>query len=83
MRSIPLVERQYQVALWIESGTFVGEIRDLVDLTVGPAARRDGYVPPRPEVRGWVDFKTECSSHLFKAASPAAKRERSKRTECT
>jgi hypothetical protein len=64
LRSIPLVERQYRVALWIDSGSFLGEIPDVIDLTVAPAARRDDYVPPRPEVRGWVDFKTECSCRL-------------------
>jgi lipopolysaccharide transport system ATP-binding protein len=72
LRSIPLVERQYRVALWIDSGVFLGEITDVVDLTVAPAAKRDGYVPPRPEVRGWVDFRTDCSSHLYQEPSLAA-----------
>jgi hypothetical protein len=65
LRSIPLVERQYQVALWIDSGAWMGEIKDVADLIVAPAAKRDGYVPPRPEVRGWVAFKTDCSSRLL------------------
>jgi lipopolysaccharide transport system ATP-binding protein len=72
LQSIPLVERQYRVALWIDSGVFTGELTDMIDLTVAPAPRREGYVPPRPEVRGWVNFKTKCSCHLDQKSAMAA-----------
>jgi hypothetical protein len=72
LQSIPLVERQYRVALWIDSGVFIGELTEMIDLTVAPALRREGYVPPRPEVRGWVDFKTKCSCHLDQKSARAA-----------
>jgi lipopolysaccharide transport system ATP-binding protein len=72
LQSIPLVERQYRVTLWIDSGVFIGELTDVIDLTIAPAAKREGYVPPRPEVRGWVDFKTKCSCHLNQESSLAA-----------
>ena len=71
VHSMPLVERRYRVALWIDSGAFVGEIEEVFELIVAPAAVREGYVPPRPEVRGWVDFKTESSSKLQREASLA------------
>jgi hypothetical protein len=62
VRSIPLVERQYRIALWLDSGPFVGELKDLIDLTVAPATTKGPYAPVGPQYRGWVDFKTECFS---------------------
>jgi len=66
LRSIPLVERHYRVGLWIDSGEFTGEVADLVNLTVSSAVRGGLYAPARPEVRGWIEFQTECSSSFFK-----------------
>jgi len=64
IQSIPLVERQYRVSLWIDSGTFVGEVADVVDLIVSPATAGSRYTPARPEARGWVEFKSECTSRV-------------------
>jgi lipopolysaccharide transport system ATP-binding protein len=64
LRSVPLVEKQYRVALWVDSGAFIGELTDVVDLIVAPRTKNEGHVPPRPEVRGWVAFDTKCSSKL-------------------
>ena len=64
LRSIPLVERQYRIALWIDSGEFVGEVTDLADLTVAPAVASSLYTPSAPQYRGWVEFNTECSARL-------------------
>jgi lipopolysaccharide transport system ATP-binding protein len=65
LRSLPLVERNYRISLWIDSGEFTGEIADKIDLIVAPAKPVDGYVPPRPEVRGWIHFNTDCSCRLY------------------
>jgi lipopolysaccharide transport system ATP-binding protein len=65
LRTIPLVENHYRVNAWIDSGTFVGELVDLVELRVSPATGDTLYPPYRPEVRGWVEFKTELSSRPY------------------
>jgi lipopolysaccharide transport system ATP-binding protein len=70
VQSIPLVERQYRVGLWIDSGPFVGELKDLVDLTVAPAMAKNTYAPVGPQYRGWVEFKTECFSRPISGAVP-------------
>jgi lipopolysaccharide transport system ATP-binding protein len=62
LRSIPLVENHYRVSAWIDSGAFVGEVPDLVELRVLPARAKTLYTPYRPEVRGWVEFKAELAS---------------------
>jgi lipopolysaccharide transport system ATP-binding protein len=66
LRAIPLVENHYRVSAWIDSGVFVGELADLVELRVSPATAYASYVPHRPEVRGWVEFKTELSSKSYR-----------------
>jgi lipopolysaccharide transport system ATP-binding protein len=71
VRSIPLVERQYRVGLWIDSGPFVGELKDLVDLTVAPATAKSIYAPVGPQYRGWVEFKTECFSRSISGQEPS------------
>src|SRR5262245_26104764 len=65
LRSIPLVENHYRVNAWIDSGAFVGELADLVELRISPATGHTLYAPYRPEVRGWVEFKTELSSRPY------------------
>ena len=69
IRSIPLVERQYRIGLWINSGAFVGEVQELADLTVSPAMVTGQYARAAPEHRGWVEFKTECSARLYPDSS--------------
>ncbi len=64
IQSIPLVERQYRIGLWINSGAFVGEVQELANLTVSPAVVPGQYVRAAPEYRGWVEFKTECSARV-------------------
>jgi lipopolysaccharide transport system ATP-binding protein len=66
LREIPLVENHYRVSAWIDSGPFVGELTDLVELRVSPATRETWYTPYRPQVRGWVEFKTELSSRPYR-----------------
>jgi hypothetical protein len=58
LRSIPLVENQYLVSLWIDSSSFVGEVTDLPALRVSPQGSNSLYVPYRPEVRGLVEFES-------------------------
>jgi lipopolysaccharide transport system ATP-binding protein len=65
LQSIPLVENHYRVNAWIDSGAFVGELADLVELRISPATGDTLYPPYRPEVRGWVEFKTELSSRSY------------------
>jgi lipopolysaccharide transport system ATP-binding protein len=62
LRSVPLVENDYRVSAWIDSGAFVGEVPDVAELRVSPARGNTLYTPHRPAVRGWVEFKTELSS---------------------
>ena len=64
IRSIPLVERQYRMGIYINSGTFVGEVSDLVELTVSPDIGNGLYSRYTPQFRGWVEFNAECSSRL-------------------
>jgi hypothetical protein len=67
LRAVPLVENRYHVGLYINSGAFVGDVTEVADLIVYPAFRHASYTQYRPEVRGWVEFAIECSSHLVKA----------------
>ena len=72
LHSVPLVERQYRVDLWIDSGAFVGEIHDLLDLTVAPAISKSSYTPAGAQYRGWINFKTECSAEICEELPPMA-----------
>ena len=65
LQSIPLVDRRYRVGLYIDSGTFVGDIPDLIDLSVTTGEWGNSYAQYRSEVRGWVEFTTQCSSRLI------------------
>jgi hypothetical protein len=69
IQSIPLVERQYRISLWINSGAFVGEIADLADFTVSPAMVIDMHARAAPEYRGWVEFKTQCTARFYQDLS--------------
>jgi len=64
LRSIPLVENQYRINAWVDSGGFVGELVDLASLRVAPASGNAAYSPFQPEVRGWVEFNSELSSNI-------------------
>jgi lipopolysaccharide transport system ATP-binding protein len=65
LRSIPLVDRQYRVGLYINSGVFVGNVTDLADLTVCPNIGKHPYARYEPQHRGWVEFRAECSSSIY------------------
>ena len=54
LRSVPLVEHQYRVNLYVDSGAFIGETDELVALTVSPTEEKSAYTrsAPRFEV-GW------------------------------
>jgi lipopolysaccharide transport system ATP-binding protein len=62
--SLPLVEREYRINLWIDSGEFVGEVTDLADLTVSPAVTDSKFTPSAPQHRGWMEFDIECSARV-------------------
>ena len=64
LKSIPLVERQYRVSIYINSGAFVGEIADIAELTVYPVTEGDLFARYPAGARGWVEFKTECACVL-------------------
>ena len=55
--SIPLVDRQYRIGMYINSGAFVGVVPDLATLIVCPAVERSYYAKYPPEQRGWVELK--------------------------
>jgi lipopolysaccharide transport system ATP-binding protein len=69
IQSIPLVERQYRISVWINSGAFVGEVADLADLTVSPAMTSDVPTRAPSQYRGWVEFKTQYSAQLYRDRS--------------
>ena len=69
IRSLPLVDRQYRISLYINSGAFVGIVSDLADLTVAPAPLARSYSQYPPEYRGWVELKVESSSLLHRKSS--------------
>jgi lipopolysaccharide transport system ATP-binding protein len=69
LRSIPLVENQYVISLWIDSSSFVGEVSDFAELTVTPHQSNLLYSPYRPEVRGWVEFDSEIRSTRFEESA--------------
>jgi lipopolysaccharide transport system ATP-binding protein len=64
VRSIPLVDRQYKIGMYIDSGAFVGDVPNLLVLTVSPAERHNAYTPYAPHARGSVEFETNCFSRL-------------------
>jgi lipopolysaccharide transport system ATP-binding protein len=68
LRSIPLVDHQYRVALWVDCGVSASTV-DVADLTIAPAHANDLYAPYPPQARGWVTFKTECSAQHHREPS--------------
>jgi lipopolysaccharide transport system ATP-binding protein len=67
VQSMPLVENYYCVGLYINSGTFVGDVLDLDRLTVLPACANGSYAQYPAEARGWVEFQSECSCQLLES----------------
>jgi ABC-type polysaccharide/polyol phosphate transport system ATPase subunit len=64
LRSIPLVEREYRVSLWIDSTTFVGEIPNVADLIISPSPAKTICPPFAAQYRGWIEFETKCSGQV-------------------
>ncbi len=64
LRSVPLVEHQYRINLYIDSGAFVGETDELVVLTVSPTEEKSAYARYAPRYRGWVEFETEFAARI-------------------
>jgi lipopolysaccharide transport system ATP-binding protein len=65
LKSIPLVDRQYRIALYIDAATFAAEI-DVAQLTVSPGQRLSSYATHQPQARGWIEFKSECTASKYK-----------------
>ena len=65
LRSIRLVENQYVISAWIDTGAFIGEVPGLAELTVAPGPANTPYAPYRPELRGFVEIETELRSARF------------------
>ena len=68
LRSIPLVDHQYRVALWVDYGVSASVV-DIADFTVSPIQANALYAPYRPQARGLVEFKTECSVQQYREHS--------------
>ena len=68
LRSIPLVDRQYRVALYIDAGVFAADV-DVAILTVSPGQKSSAYATQLPQARGWVEFSTECSARHYQKPS--------------
>jgi len=68
LRSIPLVDHQYRVALWVDWGVSASVV-DIADLTISPAQTNELYAPYPASARGLVEFKTECSLKQYREYS--------------
>ena len=68
LRSIPLVDHQYRVALWVDYGVSASVV-DVAELTVSPIQASALYAPYGPQARGLVEFKTECSVQQYREHS--------------
>ena len=68
LRSIPLVDHQYRVALWVDYGVSASVV-DVAELTVSPIQASGLYAPYGPQARGLVEFKTECSVQQYREHS--------------
>jgi lipopolysaccharide transport system ATP-binding protein len=64
LRSVPLVEHQYRINLYVDSGAFVGETDELVTLAVSPTEKKSSYARYAPRYRGWVEFETEFAARI-------------------
>jgi homopolymeric O-antigen transport system ATP-binding protein len=64
LRSIPLVEHQYRVALWVDAGASASVV-DVASFTVLPIQADALYAPYPAQARGLVEFKTECSLQQY------------------
>ena len=71
LRSIPLVDRQYRIALYIDAGVFAADA-DVAILTVSPGQKSSAYATQLPQARGWVEFSTECSARHYQKPSLVA-----------
>ena len=67
LNSVPLVDRQYRLGLYINSGAFVGDVMDIANLTIAPGMGNSTHSRYPPEYRGWLEFNDTCSSHLYRA----------------
>lgn len=61
LQSVSLVDRQYRIGLWIDTGAFACEV-DFADLTISPGQRNSFYAPHQSQIRGWVEFKSGSSA---------------------
>jgi homopolymeric O-antigen transport system ATP-binding protein len=69
LRSIPLVDHQYRVALWIDYGVSASVV-DIANFTVLPPIQENAlYAPYSAQARGLVEFKTECSLQQYREHS--------------
>lgn len=56
INSVPLVEGEYSIGLFVDSGEYRGNAMDLVELIVSAPEKRANLTPFSPEVRGIVDL---------------------------
>jgi homopolymeric O-antigen transport system ATP-binding protein len=61
--SLPLVEGDYSVGLYVDYGAFQGNVLGLVDLTVSGPAPTAGFAPFPPGVRGVVELDCRIVRH--------------------
>lgn len=59
IKSLPLVDGEYQLGLGIGSNEFYGNKMSLTSLRILPRPPRSGIVPHRAEYRGFVELETE------------------------
>lgn len=56
IRSLPLVEGDYRIGLWVMAGDFTGDLYDLVELSVTSRQSSDGHAPFPATYRGVMEF---------------------------
>jgi hypothetical protein len=59
IRTLPLVEGDYSVALYLDCGDFSGDAYDLTSITVTPAKAKSEFPPHSPHDRGVVELLYE------------------------
>jgi lipopolysaccharide transport system ATP-binding protein len=57
IKTLPLVEGDYRIGLYVAAGDFLGDLYDLLELTVDPRAPEDGQAPYPAAWRGVLDVE--------------------------
>jgi hypothetical protein len=62
IKTLPLIEGEYRLGIYVATSDFIGDLLNLVELSVNPKVRSGQYVPHPAAVRGVLelDLSDEC-----------------------